>query len=497
MPSSPLPDLVPLLPELVLLAAALVLLVLGALRERAGAGQVVAPLAVVILLVAAGIAGVLDRTPRTLLGGHFRFDAMAAFLKVLVLVGAAASILLAGAYQEDERIDRFELPLLALFAGLGMSLMVSAESLLGLYMALELQSLPLYVMAAFQRDQLRSTEAGLKYFVLGALASGLLLYGCSLVYGFTGTLAFATLAQGFGPGSAGGVPTGAVVGLVFVIAGLAFKLAAVPFHMWTPDVYEGAPTSVTAFLAAAPKVAAVGLTLRLLMGPMADWAAQWQQVVALVALASMVLGSLAGLVQSNIKRLMAYSGIANIGFALVGVAAGTSEGVEAALVYVAIYLAMTLGTFGCILTMRRQGTYVERIEELAGLSARRPLLAAAVAIFMFSLAGIPPLAGFFGKYFVFLAAVRADLTWLAVLGLLASVVSAYYYLRIVKLVYFDPPAEPFDVPTAPGLRLVTALSAIAVVGFVVLPGPLFEAAAGAASSLAPSAAAAPGAVPGR
>ena len=492
MPTSPLPDpaLAPLLPEIVLLAAALVLLVVGALRERAQAAGIVAPLAVLALLVAAAIAGVLDRTPQTLLGGHFRFDAMAAFLKVVVLVGAAACILLGGAYEEDERIDRFELPLLALLAGLGMSLMVSAESLLGLYMALELQSLPLYVMAAFHRDQLRSTEAGLKYFVLGALASGMLLYGCSLIYGFTGTLSFAALAQGFGPTSPGGLPTGAVVGLVFVIAGLAFKLAAVPFHMWTPDVYEGAPTSVTAFLAAAPKVAAVGLTLRLLMGPMADWAGQWQQVVALVALASMVLGSLAGLVQTNIKRLMAYSGIANVGFALVGVAAGTREGMEAALVYMVIYLATTLGAFGCILAMRRQGTYVERIDELAGLSSRRPLLAAALAIFMFSLAGIPPLAGFFGKYFVFLAAVKAGLVWLAVAGLLASVVAAYYYLRIVKLAYFDQPAEPFDVPAAPGLRLVTGLAAVAVVGFVVLPGPLFEAAGRAAASLGPPAVAA-------
>jgi NADH-quinone oxidoreductase subunit N len=480
-------DLVPLLPQLVLTVAALVLLVLGAVRERARSAGIVAPLAVLALLVAAALAGVLDRTPQTLLGGHFRFDAMAAFLEVLVFLGVAASLLLGTSYVEDERIDRFELPLLALFAALGMSLMASAESLLGLYMALELQSLPLYVMAAFHRDQLRSTEAGLKYFVLGALASGMLLYGCSLIYGFTGTLSFAALGQSFGPESPAGVPTGAVVGLVFVIAGLAFKLAAVPFHMWAPDVYEGAPTSVTAFLAAAPKVAAVGLTLRLLMGPMADWAGQWQQVVALVALASMVVGALAGLVQTNIKRLMAYSGIANVGFALVGVAAGTREGVEAALVYTAIYLAMTLGAFGCILAMRRQGSYVERIDELAGLSTRQPLLALALAIFMFSLAGIPPLAGFFGKYFVFLAAVKAGLVWLAIVGVLASVVAAFYYLRIVKLAYFDPPAEPFDLPTAPGLRLVTALAAVLVAGLVFLPGPLFDAAAGAATSLGPPA----------
>ena len=483
MPVTPTLDPVPFLPELVLLAAALALLVLGAARERTRAGAAVAPLAVLALLVAALLAAVLDPPAGTVLGGHFRFDPLAAFLKVAVLLGAAASILLAGGYQQDERIDRFELPLLALLSALGMSLMVAADSLLGLYMALELQSLPLYVMAAFHRDQLRSTEAGLKYFVLGALASGMLLYGCSLLYGFTGTLAFEELGRAFGPGTPGGVPTGAVVGLVFVIAGLAFKLAAVPFHMWTPDVYEGAPTSVTAFLAAAPKVAALGLTMRILMGPLGDWVEEWRQVIVLVALASMLLGSLAGVVQTNIKRLMAYSGIANIGFALVGVAAGTAEGAQAALVYMAIYLVMTLGTFGCILAMRRQGAYVEQIGELAGLSARQPLLAAAFAVFMFSLAGIPPLAGFFGKYFVFLAAVRSGLTWLAVVGLLTSVVAAYYYLRIVKLIYFDAPGEAFDARPAAGLRLVTTLAALLVAGFVVVPGPLFDAAQTAATGL--------------
>ncbi|MCX7631307.1 MAG: NADH-quinone oxidoreductase subunit NuoN [Geminicoccaceae bacterium] len=484
-------DLVPVLPELVLAAAALVLLLLGAASERRarpgeGGGEVatvVTPLVTAALVVAAVLALVLDKTPATVLGGHFRFDAFAAVLKLLVLLGAAASLLLVGSYQEDERIDRFEFPLLALLSALGMSLMVGADSLLGLYMAVELQSLPLYVMAAFQRDRLRSTEAGLKYFVLGALASGMLLYGCSLVYGFSGTLAFPELARMFGPGAPGGVPTGVLVGLVFVIAGLAFKLAAVPFHMWTPDVYEGAPTSVTAFLAAAPKLAALGLALRLLFGPFADWVPQWQQVIVLLAVASMLLGAFAGTVQTNIKRLMAYSGIANIGFALVGVAAGTREGVEAALVYMLIYLVMVLGTFGCILAMRREGVYVEDIAELAGLSERRPLMAAALAVLMFSLAGIPPLAGFFGKYFVFMAAVRADLVWLAVVGLLASVVAAYYYLRIVKLVYFDPAAEPFEPPAAPGLRIVTALSVLFVLGFVVVPGPVFAAAKLAAAAL--------------
>ena len=313
----------------------------------------------------------------------------------------------------------------------------------------------------------------------------MLLYGCSMVYGFTGTLSFDDLAATFGSTPEGrSLPLGALVGLVFILAGLAFKLGAVPFHMWTPDVYEGAPTPVTAFFAAAPKVAAMGLTLRVMMQPFGDWASEWQQVVVFVSIASMILGAFAAIGQTSIKRLMAFSGIGHVGYAMVGLAAGTERGIYGVLVYMAIYMVMTLGTFCCILMMRRQGRYVETIADLSGLSKRQPLLALALAIFMFSLAGIPPLAGFFGKLYVFMAAVDAGLVALAIIGVLASVVGAYYYVRIVKLMYFDEAAEPFDSSQPFELQLVGAVTAVLVMGFIFLPGGLLQAAQAAASALA-------------
>ena len=475
-------DLTPAVAELFLAASALVLMAVGSLREQE-AGRLVLPLSVLSLLVATAIVIGADHAPTVTFGGHFRQDAFAAFLKVLCYLGVAGSLILAPAYLEDEDLARFEYPLLGLFAALGMSLMVSANSFLGLYVGLELQSLALYVLTAFHRDTLRSSEAGLKYFLLGALASGILLYGMSLIYGFTGTISFDALAARFTPGADGAVPfvpLGALVGLVMVAAGLAFKLAAVPFHMWTPDVYEGAPTPVTAFIATAPKIAAMGLTLRVLVQPFGEIVAQWQQIIVLISIASMLLGVFAAIGQTNIKRLMAYSGIANMGYALVGLAAGTASGASAVLVFLAIYLVMSLGTFGVILAMRRQGRYVEQIQDLAGLSRRQPMLAAALAILMFSLAGIPPLAGFFGKLYVFLAAIDAGLTILAVIGLLSSVVAAYYYLRIVKLIYFDPPAEAFDTPAPGHVGTLAGFAAAAMLLMVVLINPLFASAQAAA-----------------
>ncbi len=478
-------DLTPALPEVFLFVAGLVLLFLGVFRERDGL-TVISPLVVLSLLVAAVLTISADKGPIFAFAGHFVFDEFAAFLKVLIYVTAALGVMMAPAYLDDERMGRFEFPLLALFATLGMGMMVSANSLLALYMGLELQSLSLYVLAAFQRDSTRASEAGLKYFVLGALASGMLLYGSSLVYGFTGTLSFDVLARSFLTGEgAGALPAGAVVGLVFVIAALAFKLSAVPFHMWTPDVYEGAPTPVTAFLAAAPKVAAIGLVLRLLFQPFGDWMAQWQQVIVLISVASMVLGALAAIGQTNIKRLMAYSAIGHVGYALVGIAAGGVAGVNAVLVYMAIYVVMTLGTFACILLMRRHGRYVEGIADLAGLSRHQPAMAMILAILMFSLAGIPPAAGFFGKLYVFLAAVDAGLVWLAVVGVLTSVIGAYYYLRIVKIMYFDEPAEAFDTIARPELHGIAALAAVLIAGFLLLPGPLLSSADVAARALLP------------
>ena len=480
-------DLTPALSELVLFLGAMILILIGAIRSD-DASRLLSPLTILTLMVAAIVAIAHDKTRALGFDGHFVFDGYAAFLKVLILLGAAASLLLASGFLKDERIDRYEYSLLALFSALGMSMMVSANSLLSLYMALELQSLPLYVLSAFHRDNLRSTEAGLKFSVLGALASGMLLYGCSLVYGFTGTVQFDALAALWsGADGAATLPLGALVGLVFVVAGLAFKLAAVPFHMWTPDVYEGAPTPVTAFLAAAPKVAALGLLLRVLVGPFGAWTGEWQQIVIVVSIGSMALGALAAIGQTNIKRLMAYSGIANIGYALVGVAAGNQSGVNAALVYMAIYLIMTLGTFACILQMRRQGRYVETIGDLSGLSGRRPMMALALAIFMFSLAGIPPLAGFIGKFYVFKAAVDAGLVWFAVVGVVLSVVGAYYYLRIVRIMYFDEPAEQLDPPTHPAVNSVAAVCAVLMLFFVVpvVSSPILRSAESAAIALAP------------
>jgi len=337
--------------------------------------------------------------------------------------------------------------------------------------------LSLYVMAAIDRDNARSTEAGLKYFVLGALSSGMLLYGASLIYGFTGTVSFVGIAQAVGDGG-----LGLTFGLVFLLAGLCFKVSAVPFHMWTPDVYQGAPTPVTAFFAAAPKVAAIAIFMRVSIAAFPGIALQWQQIIVFVSIASMALGSFAAIGQRNIKRLMAYSSIAHMGFALVGLAAGTSDGIQGVLVYMAIYVAMTLGTFACIISMRRQGKPVEDISDLAGLARTKPVMAFFFAVLMFSMAGVPPLAGFFAKFYVFLAAIQAGLFTLAVLGVISSVVGAYYYLMIVKTMYFDEPAEAFDT-MAGELGTVLGVSGLVVLLFSLYPGLLVDAAGAAAKSL--------------
>ena len=477
-------DLVPAMTEIFLACAAMALLMVGAFRpENHDSARFVNSLAIMALVVGLFLLLWGEPARAETFAGHFVNDGFAVYMKVLVLLGAGLCLIMSPAWLESEGIQRFEFPVLALFSTVGMLMMISANSLLALYLALELQSLPLYVLAAFHREQTRSTEAGLKYFVLGALASGLLLYGCSLVYGFTGTISFEGLGRALAPDGPASGSIGALVGLVFVAAGLAFKLAAVPFHMWTPDVYEGAPTPVTAFLAAAPKVAAVGLTVRVFYEPFGDWVAEWQQIVVFVSVASMLLGAFAAIGQSNIKRLLAYSSIGHVGYALVGLAAGTEAGVLSVLVYMAIYLVMTIGTFGCILVMRRHGQAVEQVDDLAGLGNQQPLLAAAIAIFMFSLAGIPPLAGFFGKLYVFMAAIEAGLVPLAVIGVLASVVGAYYYLRVVKVMYFDEPKEALDHAVGRELGIIVGVTAAFNVVFVLNPSPLLLQAGRAAAAL--------------
>jgi NADH-quinone oxidoreductase subunit N len=466
----------PVLPELVLAAGAMVLLMMGAWRGD----QSTAALSgfAVMLLILAGVLILLMPADKTVaFGGSFVVDGFSRYLKLLVLVGSIGVVLLSVEFLRDLQRRKFEYPILILLATTGMLMLISAADLIALYLGFELMSLSLYVMAAIDRDNARSTEAGLKYFVLGALSSGMLLYGASLIYGFTGTVSFVGIAQAVGDGG-----LGLIFGLVFLFAGLCFKVSAVPFHMWTPDVYQGAPTPVTAFFAAAPKVAAIAIFMRVSIAAFPGIALQWQQIIVFVSIASMALGSFAAIGQRNIKRLMAYSSIAHMGFALVGLAAGTSDGIQGVLVYMAIYVAMTLGTFACIISMRRQGKPVEDISDLAGLARTKPVMAFFFAVLMFSMAGVPPLAGFFAKFYVFLAAIQAGLFTLAVLGVISSVVGAYYYLMIVKTMYFDEPAEAFD-PMAGELGTVLGVSGLVVLLFSLYPGLLVDAAGAAAKSL--------------
>jgi NADH-quinone oxidoreductase subunit N len=469
-------DLLPVLPELVLAVGAMALLMFGAFRGE-GSARTVSVLSILLLIVAGAIIVRLPSEKLIGFGGSFVVDQFARYLKLLALTGSAAAILMSFNYLRAEKQERFEYPILILLSATGMMMLISAADLIALYLGLELMSLALYVVAAFNRDSLRSTEAGLKYFVLGALSSGMLLYGASLVYGFTGNISFVGIAKAAGQGG-----IGLVFGLVFMFAGFCFKISAVPFHMWTPDVYEGAPTPITAFFAAAPKVAAIAMVVRTTLAAFTPIAAQWQQIVVFVAIASMALGAFAAIGQRNIKRLMAYSSIGHMGFALVGLAPGTPEGVQGVLVYMAIYVTMTLGAFACILAMRRDGTLVEDIGDLAGLARSHPTLAFFFAMLLFSLAGIPPLAGFFAKYYVFLAAIKAGLFTLAVIGVLTSVVGAYYYLAIVKVMYFDEPAKGFA-PMPYELRAVLAVAGLFNLLFFVYPGPLVDAATAAAKSL--------------
>lgn len=468
------------LPELIMALAGMAFLMIGVFYGR-DATRLVSMLAIALFAVLILMTGIQNEQVATFaLNGQFIADGFASYMKVLVLLGSTIALLLSLSYVAKEDMSRFEYPVLVTFATLGMMIMVSANDLLTLYVGLELQSLALYVLAAFRRDAIKASEAGLKYFVLGALSSGILLYGASLVYGFAGSTSFTVLAETF---AADEPAIGVVVGLVFVLAGLAFKISAVPFHMWTPDLYEGAPTPVTAFFALAPKMAAFGLLVRVLAGPFGELVDQWQQIVVVIAVASMVFGAFAAIAQTNIKRLMAYSSIANMGFALVGLAAGTAEGVTAVAVYLTIYLAMTAGTFAVILNMRINDRAVEGISDLAGLARTRPAMAAAMAIFMFSMAGIPPLAGFFGKLVVFQAAVQAELYSLAVIGVLASVVGAFYYLRVIKVMYFDEPIDQFDKPLGGELNFVMGVSAVVTLLLFLFPSFVFVPAANAAASL--------------
>jgi len=475
-------------PELFLSAASLIILLMSAwMGDRSG--RLLTWLAVAALVVAAFLVPAVRASDAggTAFGGLFIADRFAAFSKILVYGGAAVAMLAAEAWFRRDRDYRPEYPVLILLSTIGMGMMVSAGDLLTLYVGLELQSLAAYVLASFQRTDSRSAEAGLKYFVLGALASGLLLYGITLLYGFTGTTLFDGIAHGIAvqKTSAEGLGTGTLFGIVFVLAGLAFKISAVPFHMWTPDVYEGAPTPVTAFFASAPKVAAMALMVRVAIEGMGPVSGEWRQIVIFSALASTILGGVAAIGQRNVKRLLAYSSINNVGFALIGLAAGGREGAASVLFYMAVYMVMTLGTFLVVLRMRdAEGNAVESIDSLAGLSRSRPGLALAMAVFMFSLAGIPPLLGFMPKFYVFQAAVKADLMWLAAIGLATSAISAYYYIKIVKIMYFDEAAPAYERTKEPVITALIFASALFVspLGYLALR-PLNTLAHNAAGSL--------------
>lgn len=462
--------------ELWLALGILVLLMIGVFSGKRALSQVTG--LSLALIVASAMVLFLTEDRGIAMNGSFILDNFAWFMKLLTLLGSALAIIMSVNFMKREGVTNFEYPILVLTATLGMMIMISANDLIALYMGLELQSLSLYVLAAINRDSVRSTEAGLKYFVLGALSSGMLLYGASLIYGFTGHTNFVEIAEAIA-GTERSI--GLVFGLVFLMAGVAFKISAVPFHMWTPDVYEGSSSPVTAFFAAAPKIAAMSMLIRIVIEAFEPVTSDWQQIIAFIAIASMTLGAFAAIGQTNIKRLMAYSSIGHMGYALVGLSAGTQSGVNGVVLYMLIYMVMTVGTFACIIAMRRKNGTVEDINDLAGLGSRNPMMGLMLTILMFSLAGIPPLAGFFAKYFVFVAAIEAGLVVLAVIGVLASVVGAFYYLRIIKIMWFDEPADNF-VPMDGELKLVLGASGIFVTFYVLIAGYISDATSLAAAS---------------
>jgi NADH-quinone oxidoreductase subunit N len=452
-------------PELLLASQTIVVVIMSLLVKGEKQADVMRWIAIAMLVAFALVGFVLGRPQGEAFNGLLKVDDFGHYAKLIIGLTAALALIFTKSYFKAEKLDRFEFSILMIYAVLGMSIMVSANNLLALYIGLELQALALYIMAAFNRDSLRSSEAGLKYFVLGALSSGLLLYGTSLIYGFTGHLDFASIASVI---ETGGLNTGLVGGMVFMMCGLAFKISAAPFHMWTPDVYEGAPTPITGFFASAPKFAAMALIARLLFGPLEGMFDQWQQIVASLALVSMFVGAIGALSQTNIKRLMAYSSIANMGYALVPIAAGTVLGVKGMLIFMTIYLITSVGVFAAILQMRIRNGMVEKISDLSGLSQTNRPMALVMTVFFFSLAGIPFFLGFLGKWYAFGPALQAGLWWLVVAALIASVIGAFYYLRVIKTIWFDEPSVEFvDAPAS--LRWITTASALVISFLFLLP----------------------------
>ena len=456
-----------ILPELFLSIVIMFLLMLGVFVKKSF--KLVNLLTILSLLFA--IALILNQPNEIIkiFNESYIIDRLAIFMKVLTLLFCFFVLLTSKDYVESNNIDKIEYPVIILASTLGMILMISSYDLIIFYLGLELQSLCLYILASFKRDDVRSTEAGLKYFVLSALASGLLLYGCSLIYGFTGSTNFEIISANLDEAN-----TGAVFGIVFIIIGLAFKVSAVPFHMWTPDVYEGSPTSVTSFFALVPKIAAISVFIRFMYVPFINVISQWQTIIVFLSIASMILGAVAAIGQTNIKRLMAYSSIGHMGYALAGIAAGTNAGIQSTIIYLVIYLVMNLGAFSCIFMMKRKNIFYENINDLSGLSRNHPKLALSFLIILFSLAGIPPLAGFFAKFYVFMAVIEVNMYVLAVIGLVTTVISAFYYLRIIKIIYFDKPAKPFEKSYDWGLKISLILSSIFILIYFIYPSILVD-----------------------
>ena len=444
------------------------LLILGVLKKNSS--NLIQNLSIGILLVT-GILIINNPIEEniTLFGGSYVIDSLSSFMKILTILGGAFVLSISTKYLKIFKIFLIEYPILVLCSILGMMVMISSNDLMVFYVGLELQSLSLYVLASFNRDQLKSSESGVKYFVLSALSSGLLLYGCSLVYGFSGSTNFNIIGDAMNS-----THYGLTFGIVFILVGLAFKIAAVPFHMWAPDVYEGSPTSVTLFFAIVPKVAALTVFIRFLYVPFLNMIDQWQPIIIFLSIASMIFGAVAAIGQNNLKRLVAYSSIGHIGYALAGLSVGTNEGIQSSIVYISIYLVMNLGLFSCLLMMKRNDQYFETIDDLSGLSKNHPVLSLSLLVILFSLAGIPPLAGFFAKFYVFKSVIEQSMYFLAVVGLLSTVIAAFYYLKIIKIIYFDEAKEKYDLDHSIWLRLSLTLSTLLILLYFIYPSKLIE-----------------------
>ena len=457
-----------IIPELFLTTSIMVLLMLGVFYKNSF--NLIFKLSTIVLL--ATFILLFNHSVDTsakLFNNSYTIDYLSLFMKALTLVACIFVMLSSFDYIKLIGINKIEYPILILSATLGMMIMISSYDLIVFYMGLELQSLSLYVLVSFNRDSYRSTEAGLKYFVLSALSSGLLLYGCSLIYGFSNSTNFDLIAQNIDQFN-----TGSIFGIVFILVGLAFKVSAVPFHMWAPDVYEGSPTSVTAFFAIVPKVAALTVFIRFLYVPFINLVDQWQMIIIFISLASMILGAVAAIGQTNLKRLMAYSAIGHMGYALAGLATGSNEGIQSTVIYLSIYLLMNLGIFSCIFMMKRKDIFYEDIQDLSGLSKNHPIISVCLLVLLFSLAGIPPLAGFFAKFYVFMAVIKVEMYTLAIIGLITTVISAFYYLRIIKIIYFDDSKEIFEIDKNLGLKVSLFLSTIIILIYFIYPSLLID-----------------------